>query len=507
MAKLVYSFGKGVAEGSIDMKKILGGKGAGLHEMTRLGIPVPPGFTISTEVCAGGGAYPPGFEDEVHAALARLEEAAGRRLGDPRNPLLLSVRSGAAASMPGMMDTILNLGLNERTVGALATLTGNRRFALDAFRRFIQMFGSTVAQVPREHFERELTALKAKRGAAHDTELGEADLTELVASFLRVYRAETGEDFPADPRTQLWRSIAAVIRSWGNDRAKTYRRLYRLEGLLGTAVNVQVMVFGNRGARSATGVCFTRDPSTGENTFFGEYLRDAQGEDVVAGIRTPRPIAELAREMPAAHATLLDVKGRLERHLKDMQDLEFTVEEDTVYILQTRTGKRTGAAAVRIATELVDAGMIDRDTALLRVEPAHLEQLLFPVFDPAAKSRALAEKRLLAKGLNAGPGAASGKIAFTAADAIARAKAGEAVILVRHETSPEDIGGMVAAQGILTSTGGITSHAAVVARGMGKCCVTGCAAIRIDYEGRTLTVAGRTLREGDAISLDGGGAR
>jgi pyruvate,orthophosphate dikinase len=503
MPKLVYSFGNGMAEGSIRMKRILGGKGAGLHEMTSLGIPVPPGFTISAEVCAANGKEPPGLRDEVEQALGRLEDLMERRFGDPRRPLLVSVRSGAEASMPGMMDTILNLGLNPSTLEALISLTGNRRFGLDAYRRFIQMFGSIVSQVPRERFEEALVEAKFRHGATSDTELGADDLAGLIERYREIYRGATGEEFPADPREQLWRAIGAVIRSWNNERARTYRRLYRLEGLLGTAVNIQAMVFGNKGEGSATGVAFTRDPSTGENRFYGEYLRNAQGEDVVAGIRTPRPIADLEGEMHEVYRELEEVKTRLEKHFGDVQDFEFTIEEGKLYLLQTRNGKRTGTAAVRIATDLVDEGVIDEQTALMRVEPAHLEQLLFPIFDPKAKRAALAAGRLLAKGLNAGPGAASGKIVFNSKEAETRAKAGEKVILVRHETSPEDIGGMAAAQGILTSTGGMTSHAAVVGRGMGKCCVVGCGAVRVDYEHRRIHVGKRSFPELTAISLDG----
>ncbi len=504
--KLVYAFANGKAEGSKDLKRILGGKGAGLHEMTALGIPVPPGFTISAEICATGGtAYPPGFREEVEAALAELERVAGKRLGDPDDPLLVSVRSGAAASMPGMMDTVLNLGLNDRSVRGLASVTANERFARDSYRRFIAMFGSIVAGVERDRFERELSALKASRRAASDAELAADDLGGLVARFQAIFREAAGEGFPQDPRDQLWQAIAAVIRSWDNERARTYRKIHRIEGLLGTAVNVQAMVFGNRGGSSATGVCFTRDPATGENRFYGEFLVNAQGEDVVAGIRTPQPIAEMERVLPAAYGRLLETKDRLESHFRDVQDMEFTVEDGTLYLLQTRTGKRTGLAAARLAVDFVREGRIDEKTALLRVEPAHLEQLLFPIFDPRAKAAALKDGRLLGKGLNAGPGAAAGKIVFFAKDAVARAKAGEKAILVRHETSPEDIAGMAAAQGILTATGGLTSHAAVVGRGMGKCCVVGCGAIRIDYARREMRIRGRErpLPEGAEISIDG----
>ncbi len=511
MATFVYFFGDGKADGHAGMKPILGGKGAGLHEMTNLGIPVPPGFTISAEVCRfreesdGGERYPEALEAEVDAALARLERLRGKRLGDPRDPLLVSVRSGAAASMPGMMDTVLNLGLNDRSVLGLAERAGgNRRFAFDAYRRFISMFASIVSGVRRELFEDALTEKKRARGARSDADLAGEDLAALVEDFKAIFAREAGEPFPQEPRSQLWRAIGAVFESWNNDRALRYRREKRLTGLLGTAVNVQSMVFGNLGDRSATGVGFTRDPATGEDRFYGEFLVNAQGEDVVAGIRTPLPIARMEEALPDAYRRLLAVKDRLERHFRDVQDMEFTVEEGELFLLQTRTGQRSGLAALRIATDMVDEGLIDAETAVLRVEPSHLDQLLFAVFDPAAKQRAVAgEKRLVAKGLAAGPGAACGAIAFTARDAEARAREGVRVILVRNETSPEDIGGMVAAQGILTSTGGLTSHAAVVGRGMGKCCVVGCGAIRIDHERREMSVKGRTFAEGAAISIDG----
>jgi pyruvate,orthophosphate dikinase len=506
MARHVYFFGAGKADGSKDEKAILGGKGAGLHEMTNLGIPVPPGFTISAEVCAyyeKEGRYPEGLEKEVEAALGRLEEVAGKRFGDEQNPLLVSVRSGAAASMPGMMDTVLNLGLNERTRAALEARTKNPRFAWDAYRRFVSMFGSIVRGIPRAKFEHALDEMKRARGVKADTELGPEDLERLAGRFREIYRAETGEPFPDEPRKQLWQAIGAVFGSWQNERAKTYRRLHRIEGLLGTAVNVQAMVFGNTGERSATGVCFTRDPATGENRFFGEFLVNAQGEDVVAGIRTPQPIEAMEGILPEAYRRLLEVKDRLERHFRDLQDLEFTVEDGTLYLLQTRTGKRTGLAALRIAVDMVEEGMIDEETATLRIEPEHLEQLLFPIFDSHAKEQAVRKGAVLAKGLPAGPGAAAGKIVFFAKDAESWSKRGERVILVRHETSPEDIGGMVAAQGILTATGGMTSHAAVVGRGMGKCCVVGCGAIRLDYDRREMHIKGKVFPEGAWISIDG----
>jgi pyruvate,orthophosphate dikinase len=428
----------------------------------------------------------------------------GKRLGDPRDPLLVSVRSGAAASMPGMMDTVLNLGLSEAAVRGLAERTKNPRFAWDAYRRLVGMFGSIVRQVPREAFEAALARAKEQAHASADTELDARALERLAAEYREIFARAVGEPFPEDARTQLWQAIRAVFGSWQNERARTYRKIHRIEGLLGTAVNVQAMVFGNTGEKSATGVCFTRDPATGENRFYGEFLLNAQGEDVVAGIRTPRPIAELGKVLPEAYARLLEVKDRLERHFRDVQDLEFTIEDGRLFLLQTRTGKRTGVAAVRIAADMVDEGLITPETALLRVEPEHLEQLLFPIFDPAEKQAAIKAGRLLARGLNAGPGAASGRIVFQAKDAEAWAKRGEKVILVRHETSPEDIGGMVAAQGILTATGGMTSHAAVVGRGMGKTCVVGCGALKLDYERREVRVKGLTLAEGAWLSIDGG---
>jgi len=499
--KFVYFFGGGKAEGNAQMRDILGGKGANLAEMTNMGIPVPPGFTISAEVCSElpkyGGQWPPGLAEEIEANLKKLEDLMGLRFGDPENPLLVSVRSGAAVSMPGMMDTVLNLGLNEAVVGGLAKKTGNERFAWDAYRRFINMFGDVVMGMEHAHFEEILSAHKAKAGAELDTDLDAEQLKAVVQDYLALYEKDTGEPFPTDPREQLTRAINAVFNSWNNPRAVRYRQINKITGLLGTAVNVQAMVFGNMGDRSATGVAFTRDPATGENVFYGEYLPNAQGEDVVAGIRTPYPIAHLKEEMPEVYEQLERVRHILEQHYKDVQDLEFTIQEGKLYLLQTRTGKRTAKAAVKIAVDMVKEGLIDRKTAVRRLDPAQLDQLLHPMFDPKA------EKKVVAKGLPASPGAATGRIVFTAEDAEAWAARGERVILARTETSPEDIGGMDAAQGILTSRGGMTSHAAVVARGMGKCCVAGCGDCIIDYEAKKAVIGGYEVSEGDYISLDG----
>jgi len=502
MNRSVYFFERGSAEGDATMKQLLGGKGANLAEMCRIGLPVPPGFTIGTGVCAAyyenGGKLPQAVEKEVDTHLLRLEKAMGRKFGSPEAPLFVSVRSGAAISMPGMMDTVLNLGLNDRTLEGLAKSTGNRRFALDAYRRLVHMFGDVVMGVPHEDFEEALADVKARRRAVLDTDLDPAGLEEVVERYRKIYEKHVGTPFPQDPRDQLGRAIEAVFRSWNADRAKKYREIHGIKGLLGTAVNVQAMVFGNLGTTSGTGVCFTRDPSTGENVFYGEYLVNAQGEDVVAGIRTPEPIALLDREMPGVFKQLLGIKEVLERHYKEMQDLEFTVQDGELFMLQTRTGKRTAQAAVRIAVEMAAEKLIDEKEALRRVEPVQLDRLLHPTFDPSA------ERILLSRGgLPASPGAVSGRIVFFADDAEAWATRGEKVILVRRETSPEDIGGMHAAQGILTALGGMTSHAAVVARGMGKCCVAGCGDARIDAHRKTLVFGGHTLREGDWISLDG----
>ncbi len=498
----VYFFERGDADGDAKQKALLGGKGANLAEMCRLGLPVPPGFTIATTVCAEfyacGGKVPPAVEAEIEANIARLERSRGRRFGDPDAPLFVSVRSGAAASMPGMMDTVLNLGLNDATLEGLAKGSGNRRFALDAFRRLLQMFGDVVMGVPHHLFEDALGEIKGARGAILDTELDAEGLGEVVREFRRIYRTHVGGDFPEEPREQLRRAIEAVFHSWNAERAVRYRQIHAIQGLIGTAVNVQAMVFGNLGATSGTGVCFTRDPSTGENVFYGEYLVNAQGEDVVAGIRTPEPIERLAGVMPEIHRQLLSIKDILERHYREVQDLEFTVEQGRLFMLQTRTGKRTAASAVRIAVEMVEEKLIDEETALRRVDPAQLDQLLHPTFDPKA------ERTLLSTtGLPASPGAVSGRIVFTAEEAEEWAGKGEKVILVRRETSPEDIGGMHAAQGILTALGGMTSHAAVVARGMGKCCVAGCGEARIDLARKRLQFGAHELGEGDWISLDG----
>jgi pyruvate, orthophosphate dikinase len=506
--KYVYHF----REGNKDMKALLGGKGANLAEMTGIGLPVPPGFTVTTEVCnfySAHGSYPEGVEAQVDAALAQLETDTGKTFGDHDDPLLLSVRSGARASMPGMMDTILNLGLNDTTVQGVIAQTGNPRFAYDCYRRFVSMYGDVVLgckPVDKDEidpFEHILDEMKKARGAAVDTDLTADDLEELVALFKAAVKERTGNDFPDDPRQQLWGAISAVFGSWGNDRAVAYRRLYDIPDTWGTAVNVQVMVYGNTGNESGTGVAFTRDPATGENVFYGEFLVNAQGEDVVAGVRTPRPVEELAEVFPPAYAELLEVCKTLERELRDMQDFEFTVEKGRLFMLQTRNGKRTGLAAIRIAVDLCEEGLITPDEALMRIEPEQLNQLLRPVFSRTAKQAAVAEGRVVAKGLAAGPGAASGKIVFNAPDAEAWAAKGEKVILVRIETSPEDIRGMDASEGILTARGGMTSHAALVARQMGKVAVVGCEALAIDYRARTLSAAGTVVNEGDWMSIDG----
>ena len=500
-SKYVYFFGNGKAEGDASMKNLLGGKGANLAEMTNLGIPVPPGFTITTETCdlfyKNGKKWPAGLEEQVRANMIKMEQAMGAKFGDRNNPLLVSVRSGAAASMPGMMDTVLNLGLNSDVVQGLIIKTENERFAWDAYRRFIQMFGNVVMDMEHGTFEHILEAKKKQLGAKQDTDLSAADLKELVRLFKKAYQEQTGEEFPSDPFEQLTKTINAVFNSWHNPRAVKYRQLYEIRGLLGTAVNVQSMVFGNMGDTSGTGVCFTRNPSTGENKFYGEFLMNAQGEDVVAGIRTPEPLDAMAKQWPHVYKQLVGFRGKLEKHYKDMQDIEFTIQETKLYILQTRNGKRTGAAAVRIAVELVKEGVLGQEEAILRVDPKVLDQLLHPMFDPKQK------KDILASGLPASPGAASGKVVFNAEDAEEWAAKGESVILVRIETSPEDIGGMNAAKGILTARGGMTSHAAVVARGMGKCCVAGVGALQIDYKGKQFTAGKVVVKEGDWISLDG----
>jgi len=523
MDKLVFFFGEGRAEGTAKMRDLLGGKGANLAEMTNLGIPVPPGFTISTEVCRhyyrSGGEYPPGLEEEVEKALKRVEEVMGARFGDPSNPLLFSVRSGAPISMPGMMDTILNLGLNDQTVEGLAQKTGDERFAYDCYRRFVAMYGDVVFGLkPQEKDERDpfeviLEEEKEERGVRYDHELSAEDLKDLVRLYKEEIKRRLGVDFPDDPREQLWGAIGAVFRSWNNPRAIAYRQLNDIPDDLGTAVNVQSMVFGNMGPDSGTGVVFTRNPATGENCLYGEYLMNAQGEDVVAGIRTPQPINKrqkgesplpsLEEEMPELYNELEKYCKSLEKHFRDMQDVEFTIQRRRLWILQTRAGKRTGMAAMRIAVDMVKEDLIDEEEALLRVEPDQLNHLLRPVFDPAEKGKALQEGRVVARGLPAGPGAATGRVVFFASDAEERASRGEEVLLVRVETSPEDIRGMNAAQGILTARGGMTSHAALVARQMGKVCVVGCEALQIDYKGRQIEVGGHIIREGDYVSIDG----
>jgi pyruvate,orthophosphate dikinase len=510
--RLVYFFGGGRADGRREQKALLGGKGANLAEMARIGLPVPPGFTITTAVCAHfveHGTYPRELREQVERAMRTVERLLGRRFADAERPLLVSVRSGAPVSMPGMMDTVLNLGLNDSIVLGLARLSGNERFAWDAYRRFVQMYGDVVlglkpaSKEEPDPFHAILEEKKRKRGVSEDTALSEKDLRDLVARFKEEIRRRTGKAFPEDPDEQLWGAIGAVFASWNTPRAVTYRRLHGISNTLGTAVNVVAMVYGNLGADSATGVAFTRDPSTGEKRFYGEWLPNAQGEDVVAGIRTPRPIEELRRAMPGPYRELERIRHLLERHYREMQDIEFTIEEGKLWMLQCRTGKRTGFAAVRIALDFVAEGLISKEEAIARVEAESLNQYLQPTFDEAEKRVALRDRRLLAKGLNAGPGGATGRLVFHADDAEAWAARGETVVLAREETSPEDIGGMNAAAGIVTSRGGMTSHAALVARQMGKVCVAGCGALEIDGKARTMRVDGRTLREGEWISLDG----
>ncbi|NQU06637.1 MAG: pyruvate, phosphate dikinase [Calditrichaeota bacterium] len=510
--KHVYNFGGESGEGTAEMKNLLGGKGAGLSEMTNIGIPVPPGFTITTEICTyymENGNYPAELKDQVQESLERIEEIMGSRFGDPDNPQLLSVRSGARVSMPGMMDTVLNLGLNDITVEGLAKRTNNPRFAYDSYRRFVQMYGDVVLEVraesEKEHdpFEIEMDAVKKARGVSEDTDLTADDLKELVARFKKVIAEKSDVPFPEDPMEQLWGAIGAVFQSWTTNRAKAYRSMNNIPETWGTAVNVQTMVFGNMGDDCATGVAFTRDPATGENVFYGEYLTNAQGEDVVAGIRTPHPISDLQKEMPEVYDELFAYQQKLDNHYRDMQDMEFTVQNNKLWMLQTRSGKRTGLAAIRIGVEMVDEGVITPQEALMRIDPEQLNQLLRPIFDNKEKKNAIAEGKLLAKGLNAGPGAASGRIYFSAGDAVVANRRGEEVILVRVETSPEDIKGMDASSGILTARGGMTSHAALVARQMGKVCVAGCGDLNINYNTGEMKVAGKTLKEGDYISLDG----
>ena len=513
MAKWVYSFGGGTADGGADLRNLLGGKGANLGEMSLLGIPVPPGFTITTEVCTyfyeNGETYPAELKEQVEAAVAKVEGIMGCKFNADGMPLLLSVRSGARASMPGMMDTVLNLGLNDEAVKVLAELSGDERFAYDSYRRFIQMYCNVVLDVDHHNFEEILESHKQKKGYKLDTEMTADDLKALVVDYKAKVVEKTGEPFPQDPWQQLWGSVGAVFGSWMNPRACTYRRLHGLPDHWGTAVNVQAMVFGNMGEDCATGVCFTRNPATGENAYYGEYLVNAQGEDVVAGIRTPQPLSLAEKElagtdlpsleevMPPLYKELYEVRERLEQHYTDMQDMEFTIQQGKLWMLQTRTGKRTAKAALRIAVEMKEEGLIDEKEAVRRVDPAGLDQLLHPTLDPKA------EKKLLTKGLAASPGAASGKAVFSAADAEAWVGRGEKVMLCRIETSPDDIGGMHVAEGILTSRGGMTSHAAVVARGMGTPCVSGAGDLRIDYKAKTIKVGGETIKEGDVITIDG----
>jgi len=498
--KYVYFFGGGKAEGSKEMKNLLGGKGANLHEMTNLGIPVPPGFTISTEACVHyfkTGRYPEGLKQQVEEAVRRLEELTGKKFGSTENPLLVSVRSGARVSMPGMMDTILNLGLNDDAVKGLAKRTGDERFAYDSYRRFIQMFGEIVMGIPHRVFEELLDKKKKGKGVNLDYELDADALKELVEEYKAKVRELTGKEFPQNPQEQLWMAIEAVFKSWNNKRAIEYRKLHRIPDDWGTAVNVQTMVFGNMGFDSATGVAFTRDPSTGEKVLYGEYLPNAQGEDVVAGIRTPKPISELEKEMPEAYKQLVEIFDRLEKHYRDMMDLEFTIEKGKVYLLQTRVGKRSARAEVKIAVDMVKEGLITKEEAIMRVDPKRVEQLLHPMVDPKAP------KNVIAKGLPASPGAASGKVIFDSEEAAELSEKGERIILVRDETSPEDIKGMARSKGILTSRGGMTSHAAVVARGIGKPCVVGAEEIEVDYEKEEFRVGDVTVKKGDIITIDG----
>jgi len=511
MEQWVYFFGKNKAEGRELGKQILGGKGANLVEMAHMGIPVPPGFVITCQACnyfSKNNKYPDGLTEQIKEKLAELEKATEMKFGDPEKPLLVSVRSGAPISMPGMMDTVLNLGLNSKTIPGLAKLTNNERFAMDAFRRFLNMFGDVVLGVDHEGFEAILEKHKEKAGAKFDTELNADHLKAVCEDYKKLIKDKTGKEFPEDPMVQLQMSIDAVFQSWNTERAVIYRRLNHIPNDLGTAVNVQFMVFGNMGEDSATGVAFTRSPSTGENKFYGEYLLNAQGEDVVAGIRTPLEIENLGKEMPEIYSELMGIQQKLEKHFKEMQDIEFTVQQKKLYMLQTRTGKRTGIAALRIAVEMVDEGLIDQRTAVLRVDPETIPGLLAPIFNPDEKQLAINEGRLLAKGLNAGPGAASAAVVFSSKTATEYGKAKKKCILVRKETSPEDIAGMEAALGILTARGGMTSHAAVVARGMNKPCVAGCSALSVDESKKQLMVKTKdgknfTIKEGDEISIDG----
>jgi pyruvate,orthophosphate dikinase len=500
MTRYVYDFDEPSAGG----RELLGGKGTGLAEMTQLGVPVPPGFTITTDACRAymrEGGLPAGLDEEVDRHVEILERKTGKRFGDPGDPLLVSVRSGAAVSMPGMMDTILNLGLNDAAVEGLARTTSNDRFARDSYRRLIQMYGEVVDGIDGHRFEQALGDLKRQRGVQQDVDLSADDLSQLIETFEEIYRHETGGDFAQDAREQLRRAVLAVFKSWGNPRAQVYRRTYGIPDDIGTAVNVLQMVFGNKGERSATGVCFTRDPSTGETGLYGEYLVNAQGEDVVAGIRTPQPVQGMRDRLPEAFDQLVETMARLEQHYRDMQDIEFTIEDGRLYILQTRSAKRTAAAALRSAVDMTSEALITREEAIVRIDPASLDQLLHPMLDPSA------EFEVAARGLNASPGAASGAIVLDADTAEERGKAGEAVILVGWETTPDDIHGMIQARGVLTAHGGMTSHAAVVARGMGKPCVAGCEGLEIDRASKTVRIGGRELHEGDTITIDGGTGR
>jgi len=504
--KWVFFFGAGKAEGNGEWRDLLGGKGAGLAEMTRIGLPVPAGFTISTEACdyfyKNGKKYPAELKKQVAANVAHLEKVTKKKLGDPKNPLLVSVRSGSARSMPGMMETILNLGLNDKSVQGLAAVTKNERFAYDAYRRFVQMYSTVVMEMSKEDLEHRLRGLKERLGVKEDTAVSAAGWKELVAEYKELFKQKTGKDFPDDPIDQLWGAIGAVFGSWMAEKAVTYRRVEKITGLLGTAVNVVQMVFGNTGDTSGTGVCFTRNPSSGDKEFYGDYLINAQGEDVVAGIRTPMPLREMAKRTPKVYAQLEKVRVKLEKHYRDMQDMEFTVEDGTLYMLQTRTGKRTPAAAFKIAVDMANEKLISKEEAIQRIKPEDVERLFYPVIDAKVDRKTL-ESRILTHGIDAVPGAAVGKVIFSAQEAEAWAARGEKVILVRRETSPEDVGGMAVAQGILTATGGKTSHAAVVARGWGKCCVVGAESLSIDYKSRTMTSKGKTVKEGEWITLDG----
>jgi pyruvate, orthophosphate dikinase len=506
--KWVYFFGAGKAEGDGEWRDVLGGKGAGLAEMTRIGLPVPGGFTISTETCdyfyKNGKKYPGELAKQVKENVAKLEKVTRKKLGDPKNPLLVSVRSGSARSMPGMMETILNLGLNDKSVEGLAAATGNERFAFDAYRRFVQMYSTVVMGLSKEDLEHRLRAMKDRQKVKLDTDVPAAGWKELVAEYKAYFAEKAGKGFPNDPMEQLWGAIGAVFGSWMAEKAVTYRRVEKISGLLGTAVNVVQMVFGNTGDNSGTGVCFTRDPSSGEKIFYGDYLTNAQGEDVVAGIRTPVHLTELRKIMPKAYAQLERVRVTLEKHYKDMQDMEFTIEEGKLYMLQTRTGKRTPAATFKIAMDMANETLITKEEAVLRVKPEDIERLFYPVIDSKVDKKTL-EERILTRGIDAVPGAAVGKVCFSATEAEQWAKNGEKVILVRRETSPEDVGGMAVAQGILTATGGKTSHAAVVARGWGKCCIVGAESLDIDYKSKSMKdgKSGKMVKEGEWLTLDG----